>query len=439
MKICKYKNNNGDIIIFALVFMSIFLVMAGGLLGVVKMNRKFTLQKESQYNALEIAESGINYYHWLLAHNPRDYSDGNGEEMCDIEPPYTCGPYIHDHLDGGGKKIGAFELLITPPPAGSTIITIQSTGWTDRFPNVKRTISTRYGVPSLAEYSFLEDTAMVFSATSETWGKVHSNFKIEFNGTNHSTVESAKNGNGVTGIGGPQDLWHWPVPAIDFNRITQDLSLIRAEAIANGIYLNTSGSQGYHLVLKENETIDIYYVTRIYWYGDIREQSFLENRSLEDIHLIFVEDNLWIDGVVTNFLTIGSARFPDNKKTNTTIYIPDNITYASRDSSNILGLIAQKDIILTYLVPNEMTIDGHLIAQKGTVERPCYWFDYKDSLTIYGGIISKEGGGFKCAYEDGYFGFKDTYYYSNPNAIYYPPPMFPISSTSTLISWEELE
>jgi len=415
--------------------------MSAGLLGVVRTNNKYTLQKEAQNHSLEIAEAGVNYYHWHLAHNPYDYSDGTGGADCSPEEPYTCGPYTHDYLNDSGQKIGGFELEITPPPAGSTIIIINSTGWVDKFPLVKRTISTRFGIPSLAEYLFLENSQMNFSPTSETWGKVHSNRKIQFNGTNHSTVESAQNGNGVWGTGGPQDLWHWPVPEIDFNKVTQDLSLIKAEAIANGIFIANSGDDGYHLVLKADESVDIYMVTRLWWPRsnyNIRNETFLENRSLEDIHTVFIEDDFWIEGTVTGLLTIASARFPDNPNTNTTIYILDNIIYETKDKYHVLGLIAQKDVILTRGVPDTLNIEAHLIAQKGSIYRLCYWFDLKDSLTLYGSLISKKPGGFKCG-DPVTAGFVDTYYYPNPNAIYYPPPMFPITTTSTIISWEEIE
>lgn len=443
-KIFKKINSSGDIIVFALVFMSIFLIMASGLLGVVNLNRKFTLQKISKTNALEIAEAGINYYRWHLAHNPYDYSDGQNGVGCNPEPPFTCGPYTHNYLNDLGQKIGSFELEITPSPAGSTIITIASTGWVDKFSLVKRTITARFGVPSLAEYSFLEDSPMTFSATSETWGKIHSNYRIEFNGINHSTVESAEPTNGVWGTGGPKDLWYWPVPAIDFNKITQDLSLIKTEAQRNGIYLRKTNREGYHLILNENNSVDIFEVRELRrpsYYFDIQRENFLENRPLENVNLIFVEDNLWLEGIVNNLLTIASARFPDNPNTNTTIYISGNIIYASRGAEHILGLIAQKDIFLTYGVPDTTIINAHLLAQKGYVRRYCYWSDLKDSLTIYGGIISKKGGGFKCLDWDGNVisGFIDTYYQANPEAIYHPPPMFPISATSTLLSWEEIE
>lgn len=414
--------------------------MASGLLGVVKMNNRFTRQKECESYALEIAEAGINYYHWHLAHNPFDYTDGTGEG-CSLDAPFTCGPYTHDYLDDAGEKIGSFEFTVTPPPAGSTIIVINATGWHDKFPNVKRTISTRFGIPSLAEYLFLEDSKMNFSPTSETWGKVHSNRKIQFNGANHSTVESAQNNNGVWGTGGPQDLWNWPVPAIDFNKVTMDLSLIQAQADANGIYLENSGDDGYHLVLRADNTIDIFMVTQLWWpsnYYNIRYETFLENRSLENIHVIFIEDDVWVEGTITSILTIASARFPDHPQTNTTIYIPDNITYETKDNEHILGLIAQDNIIITQDVPDDMTIDAHLLAQKGAIYRLCYWFDLKDSLTVYGSLISKDPGGFKCG-NPPWAGFVDTYYHANPEAIYHPPPMFPITTTSTIISWEELE
>jgi len=435
------SKKTGDIIVFALVFMSIFLIMAAGVLGVVSINHKYTRQKEAQTHAIEIAEAGINYYHWHLAHNPHDYSDGNGGTGCSVNPPYTCGPYTHDYLNDVGQKIGSFELEITPPPAGSTIVEIKSTGWLDSYPQVERILSTQFGIPSLAEFLFLEDSQMNFSPTSETWGKVHSNRKIQFNGTNHSTVESAWHNNGVWGTGGPQDLWNWPVPEIDFNKVTIDLSALADEADNNGIFLANSGEEGYHLVLRADNTVDIYEVTRLRSPRSnfrIRNETFIENRSLENIHAFFVEDHLWIEGTVTGLLTIGSARFPDINPTNTNIYLLNNIIYETKDKDHVLGLIAQKSIYITRDAPDTMIIEAHLLAQKGSITRYCYSPDLKDSLTVYGSLISDDPGGFKCG-NPVWSGFLDTYYFPNPEAIYHPPPMFPITTTSTILSWEEIE
>src|SRR3989344_635108 len=69
--------------------------------------------------AFTIAEAGIEYYRWHLAHAPLDFTDGNST---------STGPYIHPYYDKTGNKIGQFELVITAPASGTTIIAIESTG-----------------------------------------------------------------------------------------------------------------------------------------------------------------------------------------------------------------------------------------------------------------------------------------------------------------------
>ena len=95
--------------------------------------------------AFHIAETGVNYYQWHLAHFPADFKDGTG----------AAGPYVHDYIDKDTQvTVGRFSLTITAPSVGSTVVTIQSTGWTLANPKETRTITTKYGVPSLAKYAF---------------------------------------------------------------------------------------------------------------------------------------------------------------------------------------------------------------------------------------------------------------------------------------------
>ncbi len=80
-----------------------------------------TLYKEQ---AFQIAEAGVDYYRWHLAHNSSDFKDGTGNN----------GPYTHNFYDKDGNKIGSFILTVTPPITGSTVVTIKSEGRVDKFP-----------------------------------------------------------------------------------------------------------------------------------------------------------------------------------------------------------------------------------------------------------------------------------------------------------------
>lgn len=444
-------------LVLIIVFMSIFLFLGGGTLHWVGLQNKASIQRAQEESAFQIAEAGINYYRWHLAHDNDDYQDGTGGP----------GPYIHDYKDVSGNTIGQFSLEIDPPPVGSTVATIKSTGYLLANPNLKRKITSRVGIPSYAEYSFLTNTDVWFGDTEHVSGKMHANGGIRFDGTCDSIISSAKEtyickshhgcGNkekpGIWGDGGPQGFWRFPVPAVDFNVITVNLAEIKSGAQNQGVYLAPSGAYGWHIRFKSNGTFDLYKVTKLQnlrwgysthqgWIlssDDIKTEVFQQNYSIPTNGLIFVEDKLWVDGTVRGRVTVGSGRFPVNPDTYTTIVIPNNLVYTTKDGSDVIGLIAQKDILIPRFSPNVMEIHGALIAQNGATQRYYYPGNILDKLTTYGSLISNQvwtwswvsGGGAIVS------GYRNTYTTYDTNLIYAPPPSFPKKEEYEVLSWEE--
>src|SRR3989339_1385859 len=147
------KNQSGGMLIMVLVFTTLFAVMATGIAGVISSQHKLGLKKINWQKAIATAEAGVNYYRWHLAHAPEDYQDGTGQ----------TGPYIHDYKDNLGNSIGQFSLNITAPAdTCSNAIILESTGWLNDDPNVKRKVMVKYGKPSLASFAFLTDSNVWF-------------------------------------------------------------------------------------------------------------------------------------------------------------------------------------------------------------------------------------------------------------------------------------
>ena len=142
----KQKKQNGGIIIYLLVTIFVFSMAMMPVINIVAQQIRAMRSTANKEEALQVAEAGISYYQWHLAHFPNDYKDGTS----------GSGPYLHNYTDFDTEKnIGQFSLVITPPATGSTIVTIQSTGWTTDYPSIQRIVTARYGIPSLAKYSFL--------------------------------------------------------------------------------------------------------------------------------------------------------------------------------------------------------------------------------------------------------------------------------------------
>ena len=452
---------NGSISILVLVFGLVFAVGVGGLVIVAATQYTSSRRTEAFENALTVAQAGAEYYRWHLAHDPLDFKDGTS----------SPGPYEHALTDPYGNTDGTFSLTITPPASGSSIVTINSQGWSNAFPDIKRTVEARYGIPSLAKFSFLHNANVWFGSGITVHGKVMSNGGIRMDGTNDSTVQSAKatytcgsetgcsptqTKPGVWGAGGPTSLWTYPVPQVDFNALSIDFSTVKTAAQTNGTYLGQSDAYGYHLIFASDGTYTIKKVTsaanRKGWsvekgcenlYQAISAESTVGTYSIATKPVIFIEDHLWVDGIVNGRVTVSAARFPiDVNSMN--IWINGNLTYIAKDSHSSLGLFAQNNIYYSLNVPTNFEINGALLAQKGRIIRHNYKYGscssysdaVRDKLTIYGAVISNQKSywNFGTGPTSGFRTREVTY---DTNLYFDPPPYFPSQGEYEFISWEE--
>jgi len=468
------KKNKGFISVLILVFGAAFLLTLGGIFSLLLLQDKRSQQEASWNYALDIAEAGINYARWHLNNFPEDFS---------FSGTYDFFEYLPEK-----KKVGEFTLEVEEPSACKPYVKIISRGYTLKRPNTKRTIEVSYGKESLAKYAFLTDSNVWFGKDEDLKGPFHSNGGIRMDGTQNALSTSARetyicgpehgcfswncsdpcswtvNGCECPGIwgegeGGTQGLWQFPVPAVDFESITQDLAHLKEEAQANGIYLGSLGL-GYHLKFRVdgegNGVVDVYRVTKlkpkvwgyngeewVHESNDIKEEEFYNTYSLpNNCAPIFVEDNVWVDGTVKGRATLVAARLPDISANNAKIIINGNIDYA--DENSVLGIIAQKDILIPLYSPDDLTIKATLLAQKGHVYRYYYPFWYspynvRNSIEVYGSIISKGIWTFSWVNSSGNIisGYKSTSTVYDSSLTFNPPPYFPQRGEYKFISWQE--
>ena len=381
------KNQKGSLLMYLIIGIFIFAIVMFPVSIIFGLKMNLLRSSVDREEALQIAEAGIDYYKWHLAHYEDDYQDGTAKS----------GPYVHDFVDRDTQEtIGYFSLEITAPSAGSTIVTIESTGWTNNSPNIKRTVNAKFGIPSLSEYAFLSNDIVWIGSDESISGKLMSNNGIRFDGTGNAPIQSAKDTytcpdiqgspcpatkNGVWGSASQavQSFWDFPVASVDFSSITSDLPTIKSDAQTSGIYLVPSNSYGYSLVFNSNGTVSIYKVTKLDSLHtgsdtngyDHNEATDYKNRSLQytktipDNCVIYIEDDVWIEGTVNGRVTVVAALLPYSSSSAPVIYIPKNIVYSSKDGSDVLGLISQSDLVVTYGASNDLEIDAAIIAQNG--------------------------------------------------------------------------
>lgn len=491
----KLLSQRGQLSLQILIFSTVAVILLTGFLSWSYAISDSVIRAGERFSALQIAEAGINYYRWHLAHNPRDYQDGTG----------AAGPYTHNYYDKDGNVVGQFVLDITPPVSGGTVVTVQSTGLITEDPKISKILKVKMGIPSFTKFAAVTNNDVRFGPGTEVYGAIQSNGGIHFDGIAHNVVSSALSsykdpdhaGNsefgvhthvnqppatGITNtfiaaeappspVANRPDVFiigrQFPVPAIDFTGITANLTQIKTDAASGGIYLAPSGAKGYHIILKTNNTFDLYKVTAIMkapngcvsvlgeqnwgtWSIDTGGEAFVKNYNLPLNNLIFVEDNVWVEGQINQArLTIAAGVFPYNNSNMASITVNNNLLYTNFDGRDAIGLIAQGDFNVGMVSLDTLTIDAALIAQNGRAGRDyykastsngqqrCSPYDTRSTINLYGMIMSYGRYGF--AYTDG-TGYATRNIIYDPNLLYAPPPSFPLAaSTYQIISWEEIK
>lgn len=591
------RQRQGFELVFVLVLMGMLSVISLAILQMVVSQNILSSREVRQQQIFNIAEAGINYYRWHLAHYPNDYKDGTT----------SAGPYVHDFKDASGKTLGQYALTITAPVNGSSITTIQSVGYLLSNPNAKHTVTVKLGIPSLSKYAVVANDFMRFGSGTEVFGPIHSNGGVHFDGVAHGLVSSAQSTySDPDGYGTKPGVWslinpdtsvflggkQYPVAPVNFNGITTDLAALKTAASSAGIYLAASGKQGYHLTLRTDGKVDMRIVnveqscqyrsgTGSCSVGSCTHKSCSNNRSkacnnnsqcgggtcdtasctsnsncptgyscafnnsctsngdcsgggtcenfkdygycsnnfttlctqdstcgngntcilashsigtdaadqsaftyngnsslgvtLPANGIIFASDDLWVDGHINGSrVTIVAAKDPiASGKAN--IYINKDLRYTNMDGTDVIGLIAQNDILAGFFSADTFEVDAALIAQNGRVGRPylgssftsstnnsnfrifpigetnpsggttCQEFRKRSSITLTGSMATNQrygfawvGNVFSCGggnYNNS--GYCDRILNFDSNLVFSPPPSFPTTGEYSIISYTE--
>ncbi|KKQ87673.1 MAG: hypothetical protein UT09_C0011G0009 [Parcubacteria group bacterium GW2011_GWF2_38_8] len=475
-----YKNktgkNKGIILVQTILFGVVAVVIMGALSGWAATTIKAGRIAFNREQAFQSSEAGIDYYRWHLAHAPTDYQDGTGVE----------GPYVHELEDKNGNAIGQFSLDINAPISGSTLVKIKSTGISNLDPKYQRIILSQVAKPSIAKYAFSGNNAMRFGEGTEIFGPIHVNGGVRFDGLAHNIITSGATTYTDTDSDACTTTNSWGVhtclfpadpksptvlpsrpdvfeagrlisqPTINFSGFTTDLAILKSKAISGGFYRDTAGGsfKGYHIVLKTNDTFDLYKINSWANLGNcsgtssswsVGTQTLQGNYPLPTNGIIFMENHVVIDGKINGArLTITAADLPvpsdpDNYKN---IIINNDILYTNYDGTDSLGLIGQAGVMVGMISENDLKIDGALIAQNDRVGRFYYTggscaYKNRSVISLFGMIASYVRYGFAYTNGTGYATRNITY---DANLLYAPPPDFPLTSDHyQIISWQEVK
>ncbi|MFA5993648.1 MAG: pilus assembly PilX N-terminal domain-containing protein [Parcubacteria group bacterium] len=494
----RYK---GSVLAYVLVIMMTVAIILTSLLQYITAQLKFSLYRGDKEQAFQVAESGLYFYRWYLAHQV------SGRTVQQIKDFWNSGtaygvdtPYEAEFFDPEGGAIGKYRIEVQKPDIDSTILMVKVTGWTYTELGARRIIQARFRRPSWSEFAVAANDVMRFGPGTDVYGKIHSNKGIRFDGVAYNIVSSSvlsyddpdHTGNVEFGVHthivpppatgeysgfvtaeAPPALVKprtdvfvagrkFPMPTIDFNGLVSDLNNMKTEArkptgtltnacTTTGCYFDTAGG-GRRIILKTDGTFGMCVVSsydntsyNISKYTNLVNTNktcttcsgdCLKTFTIPNKGIIFVEDNVWLEGTLNNKrVSLVAANLLGGTKAN--VYIgAGNILYTNFDGKDILGVVAQQNISVVRDSLNTLTINAGLMAQSGRVGRDYYPSAYnKDTITINGSMATNLRYGF--AYTDG-TGYDNRILNFDNNLLYFPPPFFPTGTEYAIDLWDEL-
>ncbi|RJR12786.1 hypothetical protein C4585_03265, partial [Candidatus Parcubacteria bacterium] len=456
------KKESGVTIILIVTFIGVFGIVLGTLSSYALTQGRYGRALYAREQALHIAEAGLEFYKWFLAHNPSVLEDGTG-----LVTPYT---YTVEDPESGELGETVVTASVNTQCNAVQWVDIESRGTSNADVGFPRTLSARYMLPSVAEYSYMLNSNVWAGADRNIRGPYHSNGGIRMDATHNSDVTSAvsewncttsyncnpadSDAPGVVGTGSNPALWTYPVPSVNFTGIGIDLADLEERAEdEGGIHYNpASGNvnrRGYHLIFNSNGTVTIRRVTDTVGhpsyssqYGNGTEYSTIANETTlgtyaipSNCSLLFFEDRVWVEGVVNGKVTVVAAT-PNDSSTSPDAYLRGNITYASSDGSDGLTLIAERNVLIPLVAPDTMEIHGVFVAVNGhygrdyfsTSDLPSQYDPYvvQTQLTTVGTVVSNGRTG--TAWSNG-TGYQQRYDYYDQLLAFSPPPFTPVAST----------
>jgi hypothetical protein len=448
-------------------FMGVFMLIMGMLTSYAFEQAKYGRALLAREQALHIAEAGLEYYRWFLAHNPGNLTNGTG----------LPGPYTYTVNDPEGGTLGSASLTVTGNSQCGVLqnIDISSTGTSVQSPGYPRTVSVRYMQHNVAEYAFLINANVWYGSTNAGSGPYYSNGGTREDGTNNSTVGSAltsfscdssmgcsptQTEPGVFGAGSGSALWRYPVSSVDFAGMATNFSTMKTYAQSGGLYFydaSVAGTaqKGWHIILNSDGTMDVYKVTSTSWaygypvddssyfranYDIIASQSYVGHYAVPaGCSLVYVQGTLWLEGTAKGKFTILAA---DPGSFNPDVIVSGNIGYAATDGTTGLTVIAEHSVRIPINSPDTLNLRGIYVAQSGYYGRDFYTsnsgyapytvpsgynsYVTRSNLNVTGSIVSNTRPAVVWGSSSGYLSRTNSY---DQVLAFDPPPFTPPTST----------
>jgi len=426
------KNKKGAALITTYMVIAVLLAFGGFVIEVGNSQNNTANNFKRQAQAINIAEAGLDRaLVWIRTQN---------------SPPIGSIASISQNLPPNGTPLGSYTVAFTDLGSAGAAPSIRryrirSTG---TIGTVSQTVTNYLQTDNYARYIWFTDSESYKGTNVWFWdqdhlnGPTHTNghFNIKgdpvFEGEVRSVDDFIRYYNNGANINSsnlsnpPNDLPDFrdtvTLGSDSINMPTQALSL-RSASTNGGLRLTGNTT----VVLNANGTMN---VTN----NNQNPKWNNKNMALPANGALFVNNgNLTISGTLNGRLTAGASR---------DVVVSNNIVYANDPrinpgSTDTLGLISERYVMISKNAPNNLEIDASIMALNTSFMLEEWWTNgARGTLSVFGGIIQKQRG------PVGTFsgttkvsGYSKNYNY-DARLLNSPPPFVPTTGDYITLSWE---
>jgi hypothetical protein len=453
------------------------LVMAG--LSFARSSTQQSARDARSEIALQVADAGVNQYVSRLVEDPRYYEhfvDPAEDPRVDpdgrVHPPgSTWTPGVTWTYQGPSQTwsplqdarfgAAAYSLRITPPAAGSDIVTVQSTARADRTSTrpITRSIQSQVRPSSLADFQMISNATIRYGSAATTTGKLYSAVDINHQGTalapayaahfvcSHGNSSASCPSNQIpssvyragayTSVTTPSFRDQFPVP-IDFAQFTATRLDIKDAATAQGMYFNDPAANAWMVQFLADGRARVWRITNSpdpcgqIGSGGYQCPTTYTLPSGKAAAYMYFEQSVIVSDGSSRTDNCGASTGPRNSVVNAfatiatkgNVFVGGNISYAV-PGDDVLGLIAGGEVIVTRYAPRDLVWRAATLAQSG------YWRTYQSAASsahnsmLYIGSQTTYAGGYASMYSQREYRWDET-------LARLRPPLYPVLEGS----WE---
>jgi hypothetical protein len=480
--VSRNRNRRGSSLISTIVLTGVLALLVLASLSFARSSTTQTAREGRSDIAIQVADAGVSRYISRLVEDPRYY-----DHFIDLAEDPRVDPFGVVHAPGTSWTPGtpwtyqagpsqtwiplqnarfgeaAYSLRIAPPPAGSDLVTVQSTGQVGRgAPQpVTRSIQSQIHPTSIADFQMISNATVKYGTTATTTGKLYSAGDINHQGVARAPVYaqhwacssgsftcSSSNPPSAIFQGGAYDAAttpsfqdKFPTP-IDFAHFTQSRLDIKDAAEAGGTAWNDPSANAWLVQFLADGRARVYKVTNTtdigFALGTLSCPTFVNVPANGAMY--FEQSVIVSDG--SNKADSCSPAQPGPRPsivngrvtvaTKGNVYVGGNISYAA-PGDDVLGLISAGEVVIAKYTPSNLTWRAASLAQSGQ------WHTYQGALDglhnsmLYIGSQTTSGGGYASMFSTREYQYDDTLQRLRP-------PFYPILEGSwDTYYWREVK